>query len=77
MFDALTRDQLYDLHTSLFNTHTALHAKLVGPAPERLPLIDPLSGDWNVISAACEEVSETMTATLAEITRRSQDPANA
>jgi hypothetical protein len=75
MFDTLTLVELYDLHTSLWKTHTALHAKLIGP--DYQPVIDPLSDDWNLISAACQQITETMTATHAEITRRAQEAVNA
>ena len=73
MFDALTRDQLYDLHTSLFRTHKAIHSRMVGPSPELKPLISPLSDDWAMRAAACVQITETMQAVNDEIGRREQE----
>jgi hypothetical protein len=71
MFDMLTLDQLCKLHHSLAETHHALHGRLVDQDdPGRKPLVPVLSDDWNIISAACQEVSETMTAVYAEIGAR-------
>lgn len=70
MFDMLTRDDLYNLHTSLFGTHTKLHRRILDANLN--PLVSPLGEDWAVISAAMCEVAETMRATMAEIGRREQ-----
>lgn len=77
MFDMLTTDQLFNLHTGLFRTHQKLHHRLVSDQYPYPNLIGPLSEDWNIISAACAEVSETMHAVHAEITRRDQEAVNA
>jgi hypothetical protein len=68
MFDMLTLDQLYALHTSLCATHFKLYRRLVGVNGQ--PLIDPTGPDWAIITAAQNELHETVTAVYAEITRR-------
>ena len=70
MFDMLTLDQLCKLHTSLATTHHSLNARLMTPWPDPRPRMPVLSDDWNIISAACREVSETMTAVYTEIGAR-------
>lgn len=77
MFGMLTGDELYNLHTTLFDAHQKLHHRCVSDQPPFGPLIDPLSDDWNIISAACSEISETMYAVHAEITRRDREAVNA
>ena len=68
MFDMLTLDQLYTLHTSLFDAHQKLHVLLVD-RPGTGPVI-PYGPDWNIANAACSELTETMIWVGAEITRR-------
>jgi hypothetical protein len=68
MFDHLTRDQLYALHTSLYRAHDLLYRKLIGP--DHQPVIDPLSDKWAAICAAQDEISETASAVYAELDRR-------
>ena len=60
MFDMLTRNELYELHSSLALTHTRINNRLT----------NPLSREWQIGSAACREISETMTAVFAEIQKR-------
>jgi hypothetical protein len=71
MFDHLTRDQLYALHTSLYRAHDRLYRKLIGP--DYQPVIDPLSDKWAIISAAQDEITETASAVYAELDRRKQE----
>jgi hypothetical protein len=71
MFGHLTRDELYVLHTSLYHAHDRLHRKLIGP--DYQPVINPLSDEWAIISAAQDEISETASAVYAEIDRRKQE----
>jgi hypothetical protein len=70
MFDMLTLDELYRLHTSLFHAHRNLHARMIGPGPDLKPVISPLSDDWRIIAAACAEITETMRAVSDECDRR-------
>lgn len=76
MFDALTLAQLYALHTSLAHQHTSIHARLIDPIT-RLPLLDPLSPDWDLLGTKEEDIGETMRAIYAEINRREQARADA
>jgi hypothetical protein len=71
MFGHLTQDELYALHTSLYLAHDRLHRRLIGP--DYQPVIDPLSDEWAVISAAQDRISETAEAVSAEIGRRKQE----
>ena len=67
-FDLLTLGQLDALHESLFTSHEKLHVRLTD-RPGAGPVIT--SGpDWNIASAACSELTETMIAVGDEITRR-------
>lgn len=77
MFDTLTLDQLYAMHNGLYLHHRTVHARMVGP--DMQPVISPLSDDWNILSAKCAEIRETMTAVNAEIQHRETEigsPAN-
>src|SRR5271155_810586 len=69
MFDTLTRDDLYLLHTRLAITATAIHNRgMTSPV---------FSAGWEIGSAAHDEVVDTMFAVSAELTRRrEQEPAN-
>jgi len=69
MFDMLTLDQLYVLHTSLHDTHTRIHERMMtGTRP-----LMPVDGDdWMILRATCEQVAETMFAVSAEIDRREE-----
>jgi len=64
MFDTLTRDALYELHTRLAITATAIH--------NRVMTFSVFSADWAIGSAAHDEVVDTMFAVSAELTRRSE-----
>lgn len=75
MYDMYTEDQLHQLHTSLYCVHQALMGKIVDPETSE-NLVPVLSDRWNVISAACREISEAMTEVRAEIARRDQEPAD-
>jgi hypothetical protein len=67
-FDLLTLGQLDALHESLFTSHEKLHVRLTD-RPGAGPVI-PYGPDWNIASAACSELTETMIAVGDEITRR-------
>jgi hypothetical protein len=67
-FDLLTLGQLDALHESLFTSHEKLHVRLTD-RPGTGPVI-PYGPDWNIASAACSELTETMIWVGAEITRR-------
>ena len=62
MFDMLTRDQLYALHTSLAASATRIHQRIMG-----LPVF---SDAWQIASAAHDEITETMSAISSDLTRR-------
>jgi len=66
MFDTLTLDQLYDLHTKLAAEHTARHHQLMS-------MPDALADAWQVLAVKQDETSETMDAVYAEIARREQE----
>ena len=58
MYDTLTLPELYVIHNNLFNEHSALNSRLIGP--DYKPLVDPLSDEWAVIDAQCREVAAKM-----------------
>jgi hypothetical protein len=69
MFDALTRDDLYELHTRLAATATRIHNRVMAS-----PVF---SDEWQIASAAHDEVTETMSAVTGELTRRRLEVGNA
>ena len=71
MFDMLTRDELYRLHTSLFNGLTRIHQRM--RAPDGTALIPVLGDDWLILRAAHDEMRETNRAVFEEIGRRDQE----
>ena len=80
MFDMLTLDELYQLHTKLCHAHTAIHERLFGPgeigALPRKPLVPVFSDTWNILEAHEIELGETAKAVYAEIGRRQQEQAS-
>lgn len=67
MFDMLTLDQLYTLHTSISHHARQAHERIMdGPEP-RVPVF---SDEWALHSAHADELRETAAAVYAEITRR-------
>lgn len=66
MFDALTLDELYDLHAKLNSEGEAIHVKFMA-------LPSSLSDEANVLMAKCAEISGTMDAVYAEISRRNAE----
>jgi hypothetical protein len=65
MFDMLTLDELNKLHDSLHRSHGKLHARLTGPDRQI-----PFGPDWNIAHAAACDMTDTLIAVGAEITRR-------
>jgi hypothetical protein len=68
VFDMLTRDELCTLHTTLYHGASHVHDQLLDP--DGRPLIHPLSVDWDLRTAICDELAEAMFAVDAEINRR-------
>jgi hypothetical protein len=68
MFDMLTRDELCDLHTTLYQGATRAHRQLI--AEDGHLITQPLTTDWNLYSAVHAELAETMEAVDAELDRR-------
>jgi len=64
MFDTMTRDALCELHTRLAAAATGIH--------HRVMTFPVFSADWEIGSAAHDEVVDTMFAVSAELTRRSE-----
>jgi hypothetical protein len=67
MFDTLTLDDLYELHHQLCTEHKTTHEKMMNGFTPRIPVI---SEQWNVLQSKCAEISETIHAAGAEISRR-------
>jgi hypothetical protein len=67
MFDTLTLDDLYEFHHQLCMEHLAVHTKMMDGFTPRIPV---LSEEWGVLMAKCAEISETVHAVSAEISRR-------
>jgi hypothetical protein len=70
VFDMLTLDDLYDLHSRLCEQAAEIHATLMDG---QVALISPLSDEWRLRSARCREVTETADAAYAEILRREDE----
>jgi hypothetical protein len=70
MFDMLTLDDLYELHSRLCAQAAEIHAKLMDG---QVALISPLSDEWALQSARVREVTETADAAYAEIARRERE----
>jgi hypothetical protein len=70
VFDLLTLDDLYELHTRLCAQEREIHARLMDGLT---PLISPLSDEWNLQAARCREIAETADAAYAEIQRREDE----
>jgi hypothetical protein len=70
VFDMLTLDDLYELHTRLCAQEREIHAKLMDG---QVALVSPLSDEWNLQSARCAEIKETADAAYAEIARRERE----
>jgi hypothetical protein len=68
MFDAFTRDDLYELHTRLAATATRIHSRVMASRV--------FSDEWQIASAAHNEVTETMSAVTGELTRRHMEASN-
>ena len=67
MFDLLTLDQLYTLHTSISRDAGQAHERIMDGLKPRVPVF---SDEWALHSAHAEELRETAAAVYAEITRR-------
>ena len=67
MFDMLTLDQLYTLHTSICRDAFQAHERIMDGSGPRVPVF---SDEWALHSAHAEELRETAAAIYAEITRR-------
>lgn len=67
MFDMLTLDELYTLHSKLCHGHTAVHARIMDNCT---PLIPVTSDEWGVLTAHAAEIFETVLAVGAEIRDR-------
>ena len=67
MFDLLTLDQLYTLHTSISHHARQAHERIMDGLKPRVPVF---SDEWALHSAHAEELRETASAIYAEITRR-------
>ena len=72
MYDMLTLADLYQLHRDLARQHTGIHCRLVDPLTHQ-PLIDPMSTDWDLLSAKEQEIGETMRAVYLETARRERE----
>jgi hypothetical protein len=73
VFDLLTLDDLYELHSRLCAQEREIHATLMDGMT---PLISPLSDEWKIQAARCEDITQTADAAWAEIQRRENYPAN-
>ena len=71
MFDMLTTDELFALHTSLYNQGTLVHARMLGPDGQ--PRMDVFGDDWRVLAAWHAEVGEMQQEIGAELRRRAQE----
>jgi hypothetical protein len=69
VFDMLTRDELCTLHTTLFRGATRAHYRLFDRLTG-IPLIDPLTTDWDLYVALHAELGEAMEAVDDELDRR-------
>jgi hypothetical protein len=76
MFDNLTLNDLYELHTQLWREHRDIWQKMSDPATGD-PLIQVLSDQWMTLGAKMDEVSETCAAVYAEIQRRERETSEA
>jgi hypothetical protein len=70
VFDLLTLDDLYELHSRLCAQAVEIHALMMDG---QTALISPLSDEWNLQAARCREIEETAHAAYAEIERRAND----
>ena len=62
MFDLLTTDQMYDLHTSLSQSASKIHNRMLS--------YSVFSDDWRIAAAAHDELTDTMFAITREIGER-------
>jgi hypothetical protein len=69
MFDTLTLDDLYELHTQTCTEARLVHETLMDGINTR-PGVTVFSDDWNIKSAKCAELDETAAAVYTEIARR-------
>lgn len=68
MFDMLTADQLFRLHTSLYQQGKRVHERMI--TPDGHPRISVFSEAWAVLAACHAELTETQQAVGAELRRR-------
>jgi hypothetical protein len=76
MFDMLTADDLYRLHSSLCATIIRLSDRMI-PADPAAPRLSVYSAEWAVLRGASDELNETAAAVYTEIARREQEAVNA
>jgi hypothetical protein len=70
MFDLLTLDDLYELHSRLCAQSGQIHGRLMdGQAVQ----VSPLSDEWALQQARIREIDETADAAYAEIQRRENE----
>jgi hypothetical protein len=67
VFDKLTLDQLYTLHTSISHHARQAHERIMDGLKPRVPVF---SDEWALHSAHADELRETASAVYDEITRR-------
>jgi hypothetical protein len=69
MFDTLTLEDLYELHSQTCTEARRIHSTLMDGINTR-PGVTVFSDGWQVKSAKCAELDETAAAVYAEISRR-------
>ena len=71
MFDMLTADQLFTLHSSLFDQGTAVHRRMIGP--DGRPLLSVYGDDWAILSAWHAQIAEMQYEIGEELHRRAEE----
>jgi hypothetical protein len=77
MFDNLTLFDLYSLHSQLCAQYTGLWEQIMAGDPSDSrgahAIVDPLSEQWQQVSAQLNDIDQTAAAVYAEIGRREQE----